>query len=530
MLNIYHLEQRLQSEVERDRITGLALAIVQDAEVTYARGFGLTSVEEGGIPITPRTLFCIGSISKTLTGTLIMRLVEQGKLNLDVPVITYLPGFRFIDHDMGQRVTLRHLLSHTTGLPPAGKDFGPRDPDALRRFVWDELQRYAFVAPPGKVHIYSNTAFVLAGYLAEVVTDMYFDALMQEMIFAPLEMTRSTFDRTVAMTYPLALAHERDASGSLRTRHRFLDNVSGNPSGFCLSSVLDLAHFAIMHLNQGRFRNTQLLSPESVALMHTPQTSRYLRDDAGYGLALFTGDYKNVRRVMHWGLQDGYSCIMSLFPDRNVGVLVQCNYGDEATIAALVDDISDNLLGCPTKRAVPVSVTPDQSLWPLHEGTYLSIEYGLIRVRVVRDQLFLDDNADIRSLVAIEGGLYRAGETDVGFLRETDGPTEYLIVSGQPYRRIALDPSFVPDPDMWMAYAGTYEEFEDDPYPIRIRVEGEELCLKWGGIDEVICTALSQTRFVCQRGQIDFEIAEDGSAPVLIARQAARCHRRRETD
>ena len=96
-------------------------------------------------------------------------------------------------------MTLRRILSHTTGLPPAGKNFGPRDPDALRRFVWEEIAHYAFVAQPGRVHLYSNTVFVFAGYLAEVVTGKYYDALMQELIFAPLEMQRSTFDRTVAM-------------------------------------------------------------------------------------------------------------------------------------------------------------------------------------------------------------------------------------------------------------------------------------------------------------------------------------------
>ena len=169
MLNIYELEQRIAQDIQARRMVGMALAIVQGGEVTYARGFGITSVEDAGLPITPSTLFCIGSISKTLTATLVMRLVEAGKLDLDAPVLTYLPGYAFRNPKWGQAVTLRHVLSHTTGLPSAGKDFGPRDPDALRRFVWDEIARYGFVAKPGKVHLYSNTVIVLAGHLAEVV-------------------------------------------------------------------------------------------------------------------------------------------------------------------------------------------------------------------------------------------------------------------------------------------------------------------------------------------------------------------------
>ena len=200
MLNTHRLEQRIERHVAAREIVGLALALTRGTEVTYARGFGTTSVEDGGLAVTPRTLFCIGSISKSLTGTLVMRLVEQGKLDLDTPVVDYLPGFAFSDPALGARITLRHVLSHTTGLPNAGKDFGPRDPDALRRFVWEEIPRYGFVAEPGAVHLYSNTVIVLAGYLAEVVTGRYYEQLMREMVFDPLRMQRATFDRTVAMT------------------------------------------------------------------------------------------------------------------------------------------------------------------------------------------------------------------------------------------------------------------------------------------------------------------------------------------
>lgn len=243
----------------------------------------------------------------------------------------------------------------------------------------------------------------------------------------------------------------------------------------------------------------------------------------------FTGRYKGVRRVMHWGLQDGYWCVMNLFPDRGIGVVVQSNYGEEATIVALVDSIYDDLLDLSAKRPELTQVAPDRSQWPLHEGTYLSVAYGFVTVKVAENQLFLDDDGGIWPLAALEGGLYQAGRTQVGFLSEADRPTEYLIFDGQPYRRIELDPSFVPDSSAWITYAGTYEDIKDDPYPIRIRVTDTQLLMKWGDDNEVICTALSQTRFVSHQGVIDFEVAKDRSAPVLIAREAIHCHRRAET-
>ena len=284
-----------------------------------------------------------------------------------------------------------------------------------------------------------------------------------------------------------------------------------------------------MHLNLGQFRNTQVLSSESVSLMHTLHISRYLHGEAGYGLSLFTDRYKGVRRVVHWGLQAGYWCVMNLFPDQGIGVVVQSNYGDETTIVALVDRIYDDLLDLPANRTEPTQAAPDRSQWPLHEGTYLSLAYGFVTVQISEHQLVLDDHGHSWPLVAIEGGLYQAGRTQVGFVSEANQPTQYLMFDGQPYRRIALDPSFTPDPATWITYAGTYEDIKDDPYPIRIRVTDTQLLMKWGNDAEVVCTALSQTRFVSHRGVIDFEVAQDTSAPVLIAREATYCHRRNET-
>ncbi|HEX6291096.1 MAG TPA: serine hydrolase domain-containing protein [Herpetosiphonaceae bacterium] len=526
MLNLYRLEQRVQQAVQERRYVGLALALVQGGDITYARGFGTTSVEDGGIAVTPDTLFCIGSISKSLTGTLVMRLVEQGKLDLDEPVISYLPGFAFSDPKLGQAVTLRHVLSHSTGLPAAGKDFGPRDPDALRRFVWDEIPRYQFIAEPGKVHLYNNTVIVLAGYLAEVVTGRYYDQLVQELIFEPLRMRRSTFDRTVAMTYPLALAHEVDAHGVLRTRHHFTDNVSGNPAGFGISSTLDLANFAIMHLNQGRFQDTALLTPESVALMHTPQASRYrLGYEAGYGLGFYTGHYKGVRHVTHGGMLESYNCLLTLFPQRELAVILQCNYEDGSDMGSLVGALYNELLDLPAARFQPAAVAPDRSAWPRYVGTYLSVHSGLATIEIVDDQLMLELNGETMPLTAVEGGLYHTGSTYVGFVAEASGPVQYVMIDSEPYRRFARDHSFVPDVGAWAAYTGAYAVWEIDPTPIKIRIADDRLHMQWWG-DEVVCTPLTATSFISPRGLIEFEPAEDGGPPVLVtAGGAARRYR-----
>ena len=126
MLNLFKFEQRIQKYIDAQLLVGVALAIVKGDAIVYARGFGTTSVEDSATPITPKTMFAIGSTSKTLCATMVMRLVEQGKLDLDRPIQTYLPNFAFSDPRKGSKVTLRHVLSHTTGLPSGGKNWGPR--------------------------------------------------------------------------------------------------------------------------------------------------------------------------------------------------------------------------------------------------------------------------------------------------------------------------------------------------------------------------------------------------------------------
>ncbi|MBC8076052.1 MAG: beta-lactamase family protein [Chloroflexales bacterium] len=525
VVNYYQLEQRIQRAIQAQRYVGMAVAIIQGAEVTYARGFGVASVEDASPQVTPDTLFCIGSISKTLTATLVMRLVEQGRLDLDTPIVNYLPGFQFSDPALGARITLRHVLSHTTGLPAGGKDFGPRDPDALRRFVWDELPMYAFIAPPGRLHLYNNTVLVIAGHVAEAVTGRFYEELMQELVFDPLGMQRTTFDRLVAMTYPLALAHRVGADGVLRTKHRFTDNVSGNPAGFGISSTLDLAHFAIMHLSRGQFAGAQFLAPESVAEMQLPHANRSTFGvESHYGMGWYTGSYKGVRQVLHGGMLESYNCFLTLFPDQGVGVVLQSNYDDGTEIGDLVEQIYDGLLGLREAHASPRPVAPDRAAWERHVGTYLSTSRGLATIRAEGDELMLEQNDTSMALVAVEGDLYQAEHTPVRFLPEPAGPTEYMVIDSMPYWRLEPDPSFVPDPQRWERYAGVYYAWQIDPDPPHVRVHDRQLLVRWGG-NEVIYTALSNTRFVGAYGLLEFEGAET-EMPVLVSDMANRLYRR----
>src|SRR5947209_7176403 len=219
MLNFCKLEQRIEQGMQKGHVPGLALAIVKDQEVIYARGFGVTSVEDGGLPVTPQTLFRIGSTTKPLTGTAVMRLVEAGQIDLDRPVRDRLDWFA-LSEPGAERVTLRMLMSHTAGLPTAAEHVGAREPGGLEAYLRREIASLPLVAPPGRVWSYSNPGISLVGHLAEVAAGKPYAELMRELVFDPLEMGRTTFDPTVAMTYPLAQSHDRAEDGTLSVQHR----------------------------------------------------------------------------------------------------------------------------------------------------------------------------------------------------------------------------------------------------------------------------------------------------------------------
>lgn len=535
MLTISKIEQQIQRYVDSGDVLGLAVAIVQPDEIIYASGFGRTSVEGQPTSVTPNTLFAYGSISKNICAALMMRLVEQGKLDLDEPVLKLLPGFSFSDDALGKRVTLRHLLSHTTGLPMAGKYWGPRDRDALKRFVWEEIPRYSFLLEPGRVHLYSNTVFCMAGYLAEVVTGKYYDDLVHELVFDPLEMDRSTFDLAVAMTYPTALPHKLDATGKLHTVHKLTANASGHPSSFCYGSTLNLANLAMMYLNHGQFQEYDFLPTASVEQMYKPYGRRYIEGashpfahiSADYGLGFMLGTYKGARVARHGGMNLSYNCFFDLFPDEGIGLVLQTNFSNEDRLLELIVYLYDQVLGLPSRGTVsvspPQSVNVDRVKQTKYLGTYLNVELGrLTTVSADQDGLSLELNDEFVQLTAFGEGRYYCQlgsglRIPVTFLPEVSGEVQHVMVGGRPYQRLELDPAFEPNPELWKAYSGTYKDpnNRDTKAGFRVRLNREgKLMLERNGV-EVNCRPLNQNSFVSEFGFVEF-VTIDGATPALF--------------
>ncbi len=304
-------------ELGRWTVPGAAVGVYQDGEARTL-GFGLVSLETRQ-PVTSDTLFQLGSISKVYTATLVMRLVEAGKLDLDTPVVEYLPDLRLGDEQAQRTITLRHLLTHTSGLEgDRFTDYGLGD-DALTRAI-AEFTTLRQLTPPGQLWTYGNSGFYLVGRIIEVVTEKTFEAAMGELLFEPLGLERSCFFAHEAIVYPVALGHKQRTSRVAPTvaRTYSLPRVV-NAAGGIISTVGDLLRFAALHLNAGELDGKRLLSEISVQAMRVPQTQAANFAEAyGIGWALRTAGGEPI--IEHGGTTIGFQAQLTLVPTKGLAV------------------------------------------------------------------------------------------------------------------------------------------------------------------------------------------------------------------
>jgi len=487
MLNLVDLEKLVTELMEKAKVPGAAISIVHRGKLVYARGFGVTSIEEGGIPVTPGTIFRIGSTSKPLTSTAIMRLTASGLLELDTPIDEIMPNLELSVPGAVKEITVRKLLSHTAALPTAAEHYGSRQPEGLRQGIYSDVAGYPLVAPVGKIWSYSNPGINLAGYVAELVSGKSYTQLMQELVFDPLGMQRTTFDPTIAMTYPLAQSHKLDSQGNLQVEHHYADNTMHYPSGFIMSTVLDLANFAIMHVSEGRFGDQQILSPEFIQEMHQPHVRFASFDDSGYGLTLSSYNYKGVRVIGHGGRISSFACSFEFVPETGSAVVILANnsalWGKcESTIT---EYILDGLLDLPTEAPALTFVSPDRAMWDRYVGLYVGANTGMAEVSREGDMLLLEWQGQKVPLNAVRSDLYAAQMPDgqavpVSFTLEDDAPARYInlvIQSGfmVALERLAVDANFVPDVRLSQSYVGTYENPLEK---MSVLLEGDQLILR----------------------------------------------------
>jgi CubicO group peptidase (beta-lactamase class C family) len=353
----------VEQEMKTWMVPGLAVAVVKDGEVILLKGYGYRDVEKQ-LPVTPQTLFAIGSITKSFTVLDLATLVDEGKLEWDKPVREYLPEFRLYDQFASDRMTPRDLVTHRSGLPRH---------DALwynatfsRRDMVERLRHLEPSRDFRAVYQYQNLMFMTAGYLAERLTGKKWEEVTRERLLEPLGMTRSNFsvlesEKDADFAQPYQKAKEE----LKRVPFRVIDEMG--PAGSINSSVEEMSRYLLLHMNKGkvgekpfgasapgadRSQGKQLVSAANITQMHTPQMVASAAPPqwpelgyASYGMGLQVTSYSGNVLVNHGGAIDGFWAYLSFLPQKNLGVVALSNRGGQPLPMIVTYQIYDRLLG-----------------------------------------------------------------------------------------------------------------------------------------------------------------------------------------
>ncbi|MXW00552.1 MAG: serine hydrolase [Holophagales bacterium] len=441
---------------DRETTAGCAVSVTKAGETVYARGFGMAHLEQPA-PITPETIFEAGSVSKQFTAAAIVLLALDGKLSLDDPVREYLPELP----DFGAPVTIRHLLTHTSGL----RTFRPLvalrgRPDGFA--VHTNAEVLALMArqrdlnfPPGEEYLYSNAPYILSVVLAERVSGQSFNEFTTGRIFSPLGMTSTLWrDDFTQIVKRRATAYGTGRSGGL---HKNMANTEVFGNGGLLTTVGDLQRW-----NQ-ELDEPKLLGQQLVDMLETPgQFNDGTESDYALGLAI--GEYRGEREIAHSGGTAGYRAWLARYPDRDrLSLALLCNHGDINPVA-VGHRVIDVFFGPAEETADAESPRPSVEVplenlerWAdpyLHTRTdsivRITVRDGALTLGAVRTRPLGED----RFAVGLSGLV-------IAFETEEDG-MRTLTLADDPKRRYVAMPAVTPTPEELAEYVGSYTSDELD--------------------------------------------------------------------
>jgi CubicO group peptidase (beta-lactamase class C family) len=337
------------------KVPGVALAIVRNDSVVYAKGYGVRELGKP-TPVTERTIFAIGSASKAFTAAAAAMLVDEGKVRWDDVATRYLPNLQLYDPYATRELSIRDLLSHRSGLMRGdlvwyGTEF---DRDEILRRVRFLQPTWSFRAQFG----YQNIMYLAAGQVVARAANTTWDDFIKQRIFGPLGMATSvTSIRPLASMPDVATPHAEIEDTVRIVPWRNIDNIA--PAGSINSNVVEMAQWVRLQLGKGKFRGTQLISSAQIEEMHTPHTIirqdpifKVLFPDANffeYGLGWFLQDYRGKKVVHHGGNIDGMSALVTMIPSENFGMVILTNLHGTVLPSVLMHKTFDLHLKAPAR-------------------------------------------------------------------------------------------------------------------------------------------------------------------------------------
>ncbi|AGA27135.1 serine hydrolase [Singulisphaera acidiphila] len=449
------LEQWITSEIDQKEIPGLSIALVDDQQVVWARGFGFADPQRR-LPASAETIYRVGSVSKLFTDIAVMQLAEQGLLDLDAPVQNYLPEFA-PKQTSGKPITLRQLMSHRSGLvreSPVGNYFDPTEPTLVATVK--SLNETALVYPPEFKTKYSNAGIAVVGLVLEQVGGESFSQAMERRLLGPLKLDRTRFEPTAEMKPLLAQGVMSTFDGRPFAAPTFALGTA--PAGNLYSNVLDLGRFLSTLFADGKGPDgATILKSETLRQMIEPQFSK-AGDKTKFGFGFALAELDGHRRIGHGGAVYGFATEVGALPDEKVGVVVIANRDCANALTKRIADTALKLMLAvreskplpPLESSSPISPELALSL----EGRYASGDKGVdllarngkldltpreggsrAELRTAGDQLIVDD------LLAYGAKIQPKGDQ--------------LIIDGTALTRLAAAKP-EPSPDRWAGLIGEY--------------------------------------------------------------------------
>ncbi|MER5934694.1 serine hydrolase domain-containing protein [Streptomyces sp. NPDC002054] len=320
------LSALVEAKAEEFAIPGISVGVWADGQEVFA-SHGVTSIDNP-LPVDRRTLFQLGSVSKTFTATALMRLVESGRVELEAPVRRYVPELVLSDPQAADRITVLNLLNHTGGLDwGVIADTGDGD-DALAAYI-ALMAEAKMAAQPGTRASYSQSGYNLAGRVLEKVTGQTYEQAVAELVLEPLGLSDTLFAPADVMTRRFAVGHDQDEDGTLSIARPWRVPRAHNPGGGIASSAADLLRWARFHLGDGRAEGGEPVLDAGLLHRMKEQTVALRSSSQGdaLGICWFLRDVDGVRTVGHGGSAIGQFSEFLMVPERNFAVVAMSNAG-----------------------------------------------------------------------------------------------------------------------------------------------------------------------------------------------------------
>ncbi|GAA2350479.1 serine hydrolase domain-containing protein [Streptomyces cuspidosporus] len=447
------LSEFVKAQATELGVPGAAVGVLLDGQEIYA-SHGVTNLDHP-LPVDEKTLFPLASVSKTFTATALMRLVAEGKVDLDAPVRRYVPELKLADEQAAARVTVLNLLNHTAGLDWNLIDDGEGD-RSLAGLV-AKLHRLPLIAPPGARASYSQAGYNLAGRVIEKVTGLPFEQAMASLVLEPVGLADTVYGLAEVMVRKFAVGYNRDDDGELhpaRPWGAFKEGARGdNPGGGLASSVSDLLRWARFQLGDG---DGVLPAAELHRMRERTVGLRASTLGDGFGVCWFLHDLDGLHGIGHGGSGNGQFAELLIVPERGFAVVSLANLGPDGYPfnQSVVRWALENYLGIARKTVEPLPYDEGQAqqvagryeidamnLDIATDGARLTLTVGIKpEIRAASDEEMPPDYpaAAIGFLpgdeyIVTEGGL--EGQRGY-FSRDADGAITGVDLAGRLFKRV----------------------------------------------------------------------------------------------